>query len=243
MKIDEGSAPVTKSIQEDIVSIESESIALDSEGNPIIEDGGDLEGPDPADVLRQSIEESYTPPAAPKTEEDKISEESFTIGDETFFDGDADKLDELVRDPKAFNGLLNNIYKKAVAVGHDMAVKNFMKNTPEIVKTHVSQQIAIKSAVETFYSENQDLLPFKMTVGAFAKKIATERPDLSLPKVLDAAEKFARKKLNLPKDVEGEKSNKGKEPRFPKTPKGPRGAPKGEEKGIAKEIDDMLNAL
>jgi hypothetical protein len=206
-------------------------------------DKGDTD--EAAETLRRSIEESYdTPPKEEKAEKKDEKQTKLEIGDETFFTGDVDALEDLIKNPKGFNDLLNAIYKKAVEAGHNKSVESVLRSLPETIKNQVIQHITVTTSVKEFYQNNEDLVPYKKTVGAIANQVSSTRPDLPLPKIMELTAKLARKKLNLiekAKDQGGDK-NKGKQ--FPNKPTGSRSSRiKEEPTGLDKEIDDMLKIL
>lgn len=245
MKVNEAN---DKSI-EDLSGIDSLNTKIDEEGNAVLEDD-DNEGLDPSesmDTLRKSIEESYSGPApvsSEKKEQKKDDEDAVTVEDYEFYKGNEDDLDALVRDPKAFNAFMNGIYKKAIETTLGFVNKGIAQKIPGITKEMVSQQLTVRNAADKFYQDNEDLIPFKNTVGAFASKIAKENPTMTLDNVLKNAEKFVRKHLSLPKDTENKGNDKGAGPRFPKKPTGNRGNAQVDKlTGQAKEIDDMLKVM
>ena len=128
--------------------------------------------------------------------------------------------------------------------GHSKAVESIMRSFPELVKSQIVQQITVRTAVEKFYTKNEDLVPYKKTVAAIANQVASKYPDQPLDKIFELTGKVARKHLKL-KDKAMERDNgKGGDGKFPKKPSGPRA--KGSEKapeGMVKEIGDMLDAL
>ena len=234
--------------KEDLIAIEGIEIQTDENGDVIISDGeGTIDPSESLDSLRKSIEESY---GGSTTKEEKVNnkkdEDKLEIEDAVFYNGDEDALDALVRDPKAFNTFMNGIYKKAVETALGIVDNRVISRIPAVTKDMVSQQLSVRAAAEKFYQENEDLIPFKNTVGAFAAKVAKSNPQMKLDKVLENAEKLARKHLSLPKNPEGKVKDKekGAEPRFPKKPTGDRGNTQGNKlTGMEKEIDDMLKVM
>lgn len=241
-------------VTEDLSGLDSMEFKLDDKGEPILEkdDSGDDKGgaDDSTALLRKSIEDSYSDLSTPKSgkKDESKKDESFKleIGDEKFFSGDEEALDKLVRDPAAFNGLLNVIFKKAVEVAHNTTTERSATTMPELIRGTVQQQLFVHQTVSDFYSENKDLIPFKKTVAAIAGKLAVENPDMPLPKLLVNAEKFARSRLQLPKQGADDKGNKDKKgAKFPKTPSGNRGSGKSGDDltGQDKEFADMLSSV
>lgn len=217
---------------DEAIEIEGEEISLSGEEANEIDES--------VETLRKSVEEAYSTPV-PKKEEKEDKPSALEIKEETFFTGTSDDLEDLTRDPKAFNALLNSIYKKATEQGHSLAIESFMKSAPQIMKTQVAHHVAMKGAIDNFYAENEDLVPYKKVVAGLATKIAAANPELTFPKLLKATEQVARKKLSLMKKTEEGDKNKG--PKFPRTPSGKRVGSKSELSGMAKEIEEMEKAL
>lgn len=204
----------------------------------------ELDPDESIDALRQSIEDSYDDTPSQKKVDTDDNKQTLEIADETFFSGSADDLEELTKDPAAFNKLLNSVYRKGVESSNTRITENFLRSAPEIVKRQVVEHLAIQKSVTQFYTDNKDLIPYKKTVAAIVNKVASENPDFSLKEVLKETEKISRAKLKLTKkasDNDGKTGNK-----FPKKPGGGdrRVVKKGNQTtGMEKEIDDMLGAL
>lgn len=205
----------------------------------------ELDNDESIDALRQSIEDSYDDtPAKKKVDTDdrtKIGE----IADETFFSGDADELEDLIKDPKTFNKLLNDVYRKGVEISNTRSNESMLLAAPGIIKQQVSEQIALQRSVTRFYETNEDLVPYKKTVAAIANKVASENPEFTLKEVFKETEKLSRARLKLAKKA-SENNDKGK--RFPSKPNGRRNTAgdkiKDEHKSsMTNQIDDMLDAL
>lgn len=226
----------------DLGSIEGLETKLDEEGNAVIGEPStekEIEGADPSEVLRKSIEESYSSTTPVTKPEKKDEQNTIELGDEKFFSGDADALDGMLRSPEEFNKFIGDVYKKAVKKGYDLAMENTAKSVPEMVKPVISSHLTVREAVSEFYKNNDDLLPYKQTVSAIAVKIAKENPGQPLAKILNAAEKFARQRLSLPK-----KQEQSKGPNFPKTSgKSDRRSKEEPLTGVSKELDEMMQAL
>ena len=199
------------------------------------------------ETLRRSIEESHEPIAKEKKDETEDKKPAkFELNDENFFSGSVDDLEDLIKDPKGFNAILNQVYKKGAEVTHNKAVESILRSMPETIKNQVIQHITLTTATENFYRDNPDLSKYKKTVGAIATQVAAARPDLPLPKLLEVTEKLTRKKLNLiKKATENDKGGDKKGSAFPKKPSGTRsGKSKDDEPtGLKKEIGDMLSVL
>lgn len=200
--------------------------------------------------LRAAVEERHTPqedPVVEGTAEDTTPEpEPIDIGDVDFI-GDI----ELDPDSDTFKADLANVlkavYAKAYQDSVNLSQERVLMQIPKLVLNYGQRQSAIKEIVTEFYSNNQDLEGYKRTVAAAANEVHAENPDLPLPKIFEMAAEKTRKTLGLKKKaikkdeetpvVEDKKKKKAP---FAK-PSGRRDEPSDNLKGMAKEIDDMLN--
>jgi len=236
------------------LDIKVEDIDIDdgSGGDTGEESGGkvekeDIDSDESIEALRKGIEESFDdretkPPTGGKKEKETATLE---LDEQEFFSGSQDDLDNVTSDPKAFNAMLNNIYKKAVEKGHSLAVENIMRSAPDIIKSQIVQQMTITRAVTKFYDDNKDLAPYKKTVASIANAVAAKYPDQPLHKILAATEKIARQRLQLKKQVEEKERGSNTDARFPKKPKGGRGSDRSTDglNGLEKELDEMSKAI
>lgn len=170
--------------------------------------------------------------AAPATEP-PISEYDFL--------GDKD-LDELTRDPKEFNKLLNEIYAKAVKDTKGTMTEGVLRSIPDIVKTNVFAITELKKASDKFYDDNKDLVPFKRVVSAVFEEVAAAKPDKKYDELLGEVATETRTRLELhKKTVEDDKT---KHPNLPsKRNQQRQRQTKPDLTGIEKEIDTMNETL
>lgn len=201
------------------------------------------------EALRKGIEESFDEKdSKPSGSSKEKKETTLELEDQEFFSGSQDDLDAVTSDPRAFNTMLNNIYKKAVEKGHSLAVENIMRSAPDIIKSQIVQQLTITRAVTKFYDDNKDLAPYKKTVASIANAVAAKYPDQPLPKILAVTEKLARQRLQLKKQAEerdNNSNNSSNDARFPKKPKGGRASDNSNNglSGLEKELDEMSKAI
>lgn len=152
------------------------------------------------EALRAKIAEYETKPKPkPKPSTEAPSTEA-PLGDEDFV-GDLD-LDDLTRDPKLFNQVLNKVYKRGVDIGRSEVRKGselMLKSIPDIVKNNIALNATLKAVNEEFYSSNPDLVPFKKVVGAVFEEVISENPDKTYRDVLPQVAEETRKRLELHK--------------------------------------------
>jgi len=166
--------------------------------------------------------------------------------EEVEFLGNDIDLDELTRDPKMLNKLLNKVFK----MGSEASKKfqeTTLRNIPDIVKSNVLAQSTLKKKVEDFYTGNKDLKPFKKVVAAVYEEVASENPDWELDKIFKSVEEETRKRLELHKKAgvvtSAPTTNAPKKgPNFPKA-KSSRSRQKPNTSRLLSEIDKMNETL
>lgn len=149
-------------------------------------------------ALRQRLEELagkiITPtqpkPMTPEEEKRKKDEQAkqvlrFVPNDEVF--------DEVMKSADNFNALLTSIV--------NVAVERSIRIVPQIATQLIDQHFNLKTAVDTFYTENNDLKPHMKYIGFIANEISSQHPDWGLSQILQEVEKEARVKLNIPKSA------------------------------------------
>lgn len=190
--------------------------------------------------LRQQVEDSQKE-KAPKT---KAPTTAVPIEEIDFVGEDVD-LDELTRDRKVFNALLNKVHRMGVE-SQRKTQEATLRGIPDIVKSNVTIQATLKKKVETFFDENKDLQPFKKVVSAVYEELAAENPDWKIDRMFTEVGKEARKRLELHRKAASTKApvteapttKAPRGPHFPKT-KTSRQRQKPKTSAILSEIDEM----
>ena len=234
-------APGTESPGTDAPGTESPSTEAPATEAPTTdapeeESDGDKELREELERLRGQVEELSGPKtSAPKTSapttEAPIEEHDFI--------GDAD-LDDLTRDPKEFNKLLNKVYAQGVTNARKLSSES-ASSLPGVIESTVQTQQIMKTAVDEFYKSNKDLEPFKKVVGIVYGEKAQELSGKDLIEILNetAIETRRRLELKAPK-VESKPKVKTQLPRK----KGSHIRTTSDEpKGVESEIDQMNEAL
>ena len=163
--------------------------------------------------LRKRIDEMSVPkpvePAEPAPEpEPKL--------DEIDFIGDAD-VDDITRDPAAFNKLLNKVFAQGVTTSRTVLGEGILRSIPDIVKKDVETVIALRESSEQFYKDNKDLEPFKKVVSNVFEEMAAENPNRKFSDMLEDVGTEARKRLELYKaTIEPKTKPDNKPPKLPK---------------------------
>lgn len=197
--------------------------------------------------LRAKLADKVVVKDEPK-EKDKPPTTDAPISEQDFLK-DQD-LDDITRDPSAFNKLLNSIYKKAVESVRG-EVKKSKEETiqvlPSIISTNMELQKTLKEMSDNFYETNKDLKPFKKVVGVVFEEIASQNPKMPMNEVLGKVGEETRKRLELRpvvKDTVTKDVDKDNPPPLPKVKKGGRIVqPKPESNQVISQIDEMNRTL
>ena len=209
----------------------------------------DIPPEDPRDKelreLREEIDELKKPKPEPtEAPPTKAPSTDIPIGEEDFL-GDVD-LDELTRDPKSFNQVLNKIYKKAredARLDIRQSGESVVRSIPDIVKNNITITSKLQEAQKKFYEDNEDLVPWKTAVATVFQEKMTEDPGKRYDEILPEVAVEARRRIGLGKEID----NKGKEDKPPKLPgkgkSGPRTPTKPDLTTFEKELNDMDKAL
>jgi hypothetical protein len=206
---------------------------------PPVEDDELKKAKDEIETLRKKLEDKVVDP--PPVVEPEPEPEPEPIEDVQFLDDNVD-LDDLSRDPKALNALLNKVYQ--AGVNNTRSVRETtLRDIPGIVKNNITIQATLKKEVETFYTNNEDLKPFKKAVAAVYEELASDNPDWTVSETFTEVEKETRTRLGLEKKagepVTDPPAPKKKGPKFAGT-KGPRKpGKKPATDSLLNEIDEM----
>ena len=200
-----------------------------------------------ADELRNKLAEfESTKTKTPKT---KAPSTDAPIIEEDFVK-DID-LDEVTREPSAFNKLLNKIYTKAIQTVRGetkKAKEETLQTIPDIVVNKIELQKSLKEMSDRFYNKNKDLEPFKRVVGVVFEELAAENPKAKYNEVLEKVGVETRKRLGLkehkvevkPKSKSDDESDP---PPLPRKKGGRVTQPKPGSDSVISQIDEMNKTL
>jgi len=177
--------------------------------------------------LRKRIEEMSAPkPESKPAEPEPVPEPKL---EEIDFIGEAD-MDEITRDPKEFNKLLNKVFAQGITTSRTVLGEGVLRSIPDIVKANVATVISLRESSEKFYKDNKDLVPFKKVVSAVFEEFAAENPGKKFSEILDDVGKEARKRLELYREaIKPEPKPDNKPPVLPRV--------KGQHKGASTKPD------
>lgn len=129
---------------------------------------------------------------------------------------DTEKLRQAVYDQDA-DVIVEAFGKLAEMINHqkESIREGILRDLPTVATNVTRQQMVLAKAVDAFYSENPDLVPYANMVGAMANKIVAADPAKPLPELFEAAASEVRKQLGMKKDAAKKKAN-STPPAFPK---------------------------
>ena len=182
--------------------------------------------------LRSQIEELH------RKEEPKPEPKPEPAFEEVRFVDDEYDMDDLMRNPKLLNEVLNKVYKAGMDNSRKIQ-EDTLRGIPEIVKTNVTTQASLKKLADDFWENNSDLKPFRKVAAHVYEEIASENPDWTVAKVFEKVGEETRNRLELHRKAEPEPEDEPKKnPRFPKV-KTSRERTKPKTDGLLSEIDSM----
>lgn len=203
------------------------------------------EVPDEKDQVIEDLRKQLAEKDKKDTTTKAPTTEAPLVLDEHDFVGDSD-LDELSRDPKKFNKLLNDIYQKAVTDTRKVLGEGVLRTIPDIVKTNITMMTNLKKVSDKFYKDNEDLEPFRKVVSAVFEDVAAENPDKRFDEILNDVAGESRKRLGLQRKAENtnKDKNKDKPPKLPrKKGKAGRATEKPNTEPLQDELDEMNKTL
>ena len=196
--------------------------------------------------LRKRIDDLSAPKSEPEPEPEPASAEPEPIVlDEVDFIGDAD-MDEVTRDPKEFNKLLNKVFAQGVNVSRDRISEGVLRSIPDIVKSNITMVTNLRKASDDFYDANEDLKPFKKVVAVVFEERFAANPGKKYSEILDGVADDVRSRLELHKkavnpEPEPDPNNPPKLPRKKGQPRQPSDKPNTNP--LLAEIDKMNESI
>lgn len=261
MGLEEGEGgPVEPEEEEVVEGVEEEPELDDSEGGEEVEE--EPEVPEEEEIPEEPADSEPAPEPQEPTELEKalarIEElekrtapepeevpepepEPLTLEEQDFL-GDID-LDDLTRDPKEFNKILNKVFQQGVDTSRKVLGEGVLRSIPDIVKRNLVAQVNLQKASDKFYEDNSDLAPFKKVVATVFEEYASANPGKNYNDILKDVGPEARRRLDLQKKASIPK-DPDKPPRLRK-PKGNAGRSTDKPKTdpLLQELEDMNKVL
>lgn len=103
------------------------------------------------------------------------------------------ELEEVLDSPAKYNKHLTQVYAKVM--------EDMMGLLPGMINPLVTHYVTVSRAAQTFFTENQDLLPYRDYVGDTVNEVRAEMPEAAFEQVMGEAEKRVRARLQLPRPV------------------------------------------
>jgi nicotinate-nucleotide--dimethylbenzimidazole phosphoribosyltransferase len=104
----------------------------------------------------------------------------------------AEEAESLIDKPQQ---VLNAVLNKVFQAGREQA----MREMPTLVRQQTLSEVSLQAKVQKFWSENNDLEPYKDFCAMVANQVEVENPGLAFDAVLEKTGEVARGRLNLPK--------------------------------------------
>ena len=164
------------------------------------------------DLRKKLAEKEAVPKVEPEPEPEP--EPALTLEEQDFI-GELD-LDELTRDPKEFNKLLNKVFTSGIETSRKVLGEGVLRSIPDIVRSNVTAITNLNKASAEFYDNNKDLVPFKKVVAAVFEEVASENPDKKYDEVLSLVGDETRKRLDLKKVAVADTKDKKASPNLPR---------------------------
>jgi hypothetical protein len=236
---EKGSEEVVEEKAEEVEEEEEEEVVEEEKTEEVEEEKKEESVVDEKDKtiseLRAQIEALSKPKEEP-VEKHEPSEVDVTIPEQDFV-GDID-VDDVVRDPKSLNSLLNKVYTKAAKDIFKMVSESNAKSLPNIVRENIELVNNLKATHDKFYAENPQLAGFKKAVAATFKDVQEGNKGKSYEEILSLTASEAYKRLGLKKDSKPQLKSVPKLPS--KQGGGTKPSSKSAPKGVETEIDEML---
>ena len=157
-----------------------------------------------------------------------------------FVPEDEDEYDELLRNPKKLNNILNDVARKSFQLGRS----SVLDEVPKIISSQIKETTTISRKVEQFYNDNEDLVPYKDYIAVIANRVQSEHPDYDIDKLLEEVERETRSTLSISKkDAKQDTSKskgKKKKPAFAKTTSARKSGNKEKLTKLQKEISELI---
>lgn len=149
--------------------------------------------------LRKRLDEKEVK-EEPEPEPEPKPEEPLKFESQDFIDKDED-LEDLIRDPGKLNEVFNKVYQRAVTDTRKVLGEGVLRSIPDIVRASVDMMDKLKQMYTKFYTDNEDLKPFKKVVAAVFEEVATDNPGKDMMDLLPMVADDARKRLELHKQA------------------------------------------
>lgn len=218
--IDDVEDPEETNIDEEEVIKDEEETTDDESPEPVIKEQEaditqDEQSPeDDKDKIIAELRKKLDAKEAKKEPEQEVKEPpkqpTFDVQE---FIGEDEDIEDLIREPGKFNEMLNKVYQKAVTDTQKTLGEGVLRSIPDIVRSSVDMIDRLRNMNTKFYTDNQDLSPFKKVVAAVFEEIASDNPDKEMEALLPMVADESRKRLELHKKATDKVTRKS--PRLP----------------------------
>lgn len=104
-----------------------------------------------------------------------------------------------------------NLIKKALKTAQSSSTEGLLRKLDGVVDNHVTQKVALRSAIDTFWRANKELLPHKGIIGYIYEELEADNPDSSPIEIIDQMlAKEAYKRLGIKRQTtQGQRKGTG----------------------------------
>ena len=189
--------------------------------------------------LRAEVERLSGGRTAPKTKAPSTTAPSTEAPiEEQDFLGDRD-IDDVIRDPKEFNKLLNEVYVKGLKASKGGVGA---EEVSTLVRDNMTIVAELKEQSDKFFDSNKDLKPFRKVVAAVFEEVSGENVGKEYSEIMPKVAIETRKRLELP-TPKAQPKKKTKTPKLPRKKSSQSRQQAPEEKTFDTELDAMDEAL
>jgi len=169
--------------------------------------------------------------------EDTEVPETSTEKDEQAISFLDDYSDQQMQDALSNPAMMREFMKKALSKVRRQAIDDAVG----VATVTANRNLELKSVIQDFYRQNNDLLPYKEMLGYTVNKVQADNPGWNVTDILKEASKRLRKELLISKRVTDVREKRT--PAFPSKQKGAGTVGTTKPTGQQREIVDMFKSL
>ena len=192
--------------------------------------------------LRQLREERRDEPEAEESEEVEEEEDLAPEPPEQFVT--EEEFEAITESAESFNEFAQALYSKIA--------QDVLRDIPNLVEKATARQTTQQSAIDKFWSRNEDLRDHMDFVQFTANKVESENPNMTIREALNETERRVRKELNLQEKAESREEERNQEsqqqeqksnPQDVSTARKPRGRRGGQQEEELSPQQQQINEL
>lgn len=189
------------------------------------------------EILRKRVAQLTAELERVRNGEDTEIPETSTEKDEEAISFLDDYSDQQIQEAISNPAMMREFMKKALAKVRRQAIDDAVG----VATVTANRNLELKSVIQEFYRQNNDLLPYKEMLGYTVNKVQAENPSWNVTDILKEASKRLRKELLISKRVTDVREKRT--PAFPSKQKGAGTGGVTKPTGQQKELVDMFKSL